>query len=172
MTMRQKRGYAVIGPDGTEYVSMAAAARALGVSHGCVKHHKQKYGDLNQIGSSASVYLWRGKKYQGIKALTAAAGVSRTSVFRHLRRHGNLDRLSNVRGGQPGNLGLAKTTTIGPHSWPSRRIAAAALRVNYDSFRRWMRSLDDPASRERILAAMTAYEARRCRVTPTQSNKG
>lgn len=150
--MIPRRGKPVVGPDGTEYKSQAAAARALGVHHSTIRDHIEKYGSLERIGLDGCRCSWRGKEYPTLQALARASGLARQTILYHLAKHGNLDRLGMGRGRTKGNgSSRAKPVRVGPYEWPSQTMLARELGVPISTLSLWLKPSTPAHHRDRIM---------------------
>ncbi len=168
--MTRRRGFAVIGPDGTIYSSQVAAGEALGVHPSTIRSHLDLYGDLSMLGATMTPCEWRGQSFPSIAALSRASGMSVPAIHHHLKAHGNLDRLGCGRRGRVGNRSKSKPVTVGPCQWQSRTALARDIGVSIRTITNWLSEDASPRQRERLMAfAMqrsTASEARtRARIT-------
>ena len=160
--MRSRRGHPVIGPDGTEYPSMSAAARGIGVHFSTVQDHLDRYGNLDLCrphGACVPV-VWRGVEYPSVTACAKAAGVARSVVSIHLAKHGHLDRLGTGPGGKRGNRANSHPIMIWGMGWPSKKAAARDLGVHPHTLRIWLSHEASPAQRENLMVAIMAHRAR------------
>jgi hypothetical protein len=153
-------GTPVTGPDGTEYPSRRAAARALGVNIHTIGRHLREHGNLNLINSWPVPCTWQGRHFPSLQAAAEVIGVRRHTLSHHLAKHGNLDLAGKGPRSNVGNRGYRVPFRFGPHYWPRRIDAAADLGMSTSTLRRISRPSSTPAQRDRLLAAVMAYEAR------------
>lgn len=161
--MIPRRGTPVVGPDGTSYKSVCAAARALGFHQSTVRHHLITYGNLDLLGVGTVACIHNGVRYPSLQACADALGVARNTLTHHLNTYGNLDRAGIGRPrGNPGNKGRRVVTRIGPMEWARRMDAAADLQISRTSLSRWLGPRATPQQRERLMALAMQAHARRC----------
>ncbi|RNF32931.1 hypothetical protein A7A09_019145 [Paracoccus methylarcula] len=153
----------VRGPDGQEYASLSAAARAFGVHITTIRRHLASHGNLDMIGCNTVPCTWNGRGYPSIRAVAKAVGLTPEAVSHHLAKYGNLDRLGIGSIGSPGNPGNSMPFRFGDLSWPSRGRAARDLGVSQKSLMRWSGPNATAQQRDKLMAAVMAYRSRQHR---------
>lgn len=152
-TTRIRRGKPCIGPDGKQYHSEAAAARALGMSHTSAQWHLNRYGCLTRLGEGNGQPVSDGKQtWPSITAAAQALGVSIGSIRHHLQMHGHLGNIGKLAGRR-----WSKPIQIGPVSWPAVKDAARDLGVSRVTLRKWVRDDATEADRRRMAERLEAY---------------
>lgn len=89
----------VIGPDGTEYDTQAAAATALGISQATVHYHLEAHGHLRNVGGPRTgrkvPFKAYGREWPSLSAFADAVGVSLVTVWKW-RKHGRRDLIKRA----------------------------------------------------------------------------
>jgi hypothetical protein len=160
--IRSRKGRAVKGPDGTEYPSVNAAARAMGFHSATLNHHLRRYGNLDLLGCGSIPCEYQGKRYASLMDLAKAIGVARHTLTYHLNTYGNFEKAGQgTRRGNPGNKGRRRPITIGPLHWDRCKDAAEELGISATSFSRWTGPNATPRQREKLLVLAMQAQARR-----------
>lgn len=158
--MRPRKGRIVVDADGNEYPRCYAAARAMGYDQSTIRHHLNKYGNLDLLGSGKVPVVKDGVHYDSIAEFSRATGASMHSAQRHLAVYGTLDGLRIGRGGTPGNRAKSTETTIGPMTWPTRKAAAQDLGLSKVSLRRYLKPTATAQQKDVLMARLMAAHQR------------
>lgn len=112
---------------------------------------------LGRHAQGSPVLDAEGRHHASQKAAAKALGVVPSTISYHLNRYGSLE---NIHKRAPGPPNAAKPITIGDHTWPSKRDAAAALGIADSALYSWTRKDATKRSKALLAIAIKRYDSK------------
>lgn len=150
----------VVGPDGVDYPSVRAAARALGQPPATLHRHLQFYGHLQNLEADMmrTPVRYKGVLYASVSECCRQTGLSLSAAFRHLRKYGHLENARVGKGWRGCKVKSRMKTKLGPWVFPSRVAAARELKIDISTLYRHLQGKATAGEKARMQERLNNYQ--------------